>query len=88
MKIIAISANILLMISGAKSRKLLPINTGFISVSALTVLIVAQSGFSMIINGLLLLVCGGVLLLINYKLSKKAVKASVPENTEEVQEND
>ena len=88
MKIIAISANILLMISGAKSRKLLPINTGFISVSALTVLIVAQSGFSMIINGLLLLVCGGVLLLINYRLSKKAVKAPVSENTEEVQEND
>ena len=42
----------------------------------------------MIINGLLLLVCGGVLLLINYRLSKKAVKAPVSENTEEVQEND
>lgn len=88
MKIIAIGANILLMISGAKGRKLLPINTGFVFVSALTFLIVAQSGFSMIINGLLLLVCGGVLLLINYRLSKKSAKAPVPENSEEVQEND
>jgi hypothetical protein len=88
MKILAITGNVLLMISGGKERKLLPINTGFISVSALTFLIVVQSGFSMIINGLLLLVCGGVLLLINYKLSKKSAKIPLSENIREVQEND
>ena len=88
MKIPALAANILLMISGGREKKLLPINTGFISVSALTFLIVVQSGFSMIINGLLLLVCGGVLLLINYKLSKKSAKIPLSENIREVQEND
>ena len=71
MKILAITGNVLLMISGGKERKLLPINTGFISVTALTFLIIAQSELSMLVNGLLLLVAGAVLLTINYKLSRK-----------------
>ena len=89
MKIIAIIANILLMISGGREKKLLNINTGFISVTALTVLIVAQSGFSMIINGLLLLIAGAVLLVINYRLSKKPKTAVIAENTDgEVQSDE
>ncbi len=88
MKIIAIAGNILLMISGGKEKKLLPINTGFVSVSALTFLIVYQSDLSMIVNGLLLLVCGTVLLFINYKLSRKPKKAPVAVNTEEVADDE
>ncbi len=88
MKIIAIAANILLMISGGKEKKLLPINTGFISVTALTFLIIYQSDLSMLINGLLLLVSGAVLLIINYRLSKKPKKIPVTENTEEVQRDE
>ncbi len=88
MKIIAIAANILLMISGGRDRKLLPINTGFISVSALTFLIIYQSGLSMIANGLLLLVAGAVLLVINYRLSKKPKMIPVQETSQEVQENE
>ena len=88
MKIIAIAGNILLMISGGRDRKLLPINTGFVSVSALTFLIVYQSDLSMTVNGLLLLLCGAVLLFINYKLSRKPKKAPVAVNTEEVADNE
>ncbi len=88
MKIIAIAANILLMISGGRDRKLLPINTGFISVTGLTFLIIYQSDLSMIVNGLLLLFAGAVLLVINYRLSKKPKKIPVTENTEEVQRDE
>ncbi len=88
MKIIAIAGNIILMISGGRDRKLLPINTGFVSVSALTFLIVYQSDLSMTVNGLLLLLCGAVLLFINYKLSRKPKKAPVTVNTEEVADNE
>ena len=88
MKIIAIAGNILLMISGGKEKKLLTINTGFVSVSALTFLIVYQSDLSMTVNGMLLLLCGAVLLFINYKLSRKPKKAPVTVNPEEVADNE
>lgn len=88
MKIPALAGNILLMISGGREKKLLPINTGFVSVTGLTFLIVAQSGFSMIINGLLLLVSGAVLLLINYRLARKPKKAPVTEIPQEVQKDE
>ncbi len=88
MKIIAIIANILLMISGGKDKKLLPINTGFVSVSALTFLIIYQSELSMIVNGLLLLVCGAVLLTINFRLSRQKEKKPVSVNTQEVADNE
>lgn len=85
MKIVTIAGNILLMISGGKEKKLLPINTGFISVAALTILFVYQSGLSMLVNGILLLIAGAVLLAINYKLSAKPKPIPVTENMEEVQ---
>lgn len=77
MKIIAVIANILLMISGAREKKLASINLGFISVSALTLLFVYQSGLSMIANGFLLLIFGGVLLAINFRLSRQNSKKDV-----------
>lgn len=88
MKIIAIAGNVLLMISGGKEKKLLPINTGFISVTALTVLIIYQSGLSMLVNGLLLLLAGAVLLVINYRLSRKPGAVPVTDASEEVQSDE
>ncbi|MBQ7294789.1 MAG: DUF2157 domain-containing protein [Clostridia bacterium] len=88
LRIIALVANILLMISGGREKKLLPINLGFISVAGLTVLVVAQSGLSMMGNGILLLVFGGVLLAINFKLSRAKQKTPVTENNGEVQSDE
>ncbi len=74
LKIIALAANILLMISGGKERKLLPINIGFISVAAITILTVSLSGLSLIGNGLLLLIFGAVLLAVNFRISRQNQK--------------
>lgn len=88
LRIIALTANIILMISGGREKKLLPINLGFISVAGLTVLAVAQSGLSMMGNGIMLLVFGGVLLAINFRLSRAKQKIPVCEISEEVQSNE
>lgn len=88
MKIVAVIANILLMISGGREKKLASINLGFTSVAALTLLFVYQSGLSMIANGFLLLIFGGVLLAINFRLSRKNVKKDMAVINEEVADND
>ena len=88
MKIIAVIANILLMISGAREKKLASINIGFTSVAALALLFVYQSGLSMIANGFLLLIFGGVLLAINFRLSRKNAKKDMAVINEEVADND
>ncbi len=88
LRIIALIANILLMISGGREKKLLPINLGFISVAGLTVLVVAQSGLSMMGNGIMLLVFGGALLAINFRLSRAKQKTPASEISEEVQSDE
>lgn len=84
LKIPAFAAYITMMISGAREKKLLPINLGFIGVSALAMVVVAQSGLSMLGNGILLLILGGVLLAINFKISKAKQQTPVSENNGEV----
>ena len=84
LKAFALASNIILMIWGAKSRKLAPINTGFISVAALTILIVSNSGLSLIGNGILLLVFGALLLIINFRISRQNQKITVANNETEV----
>ena len=88
MKIVAVIANILLMISGGREKKLASINLGFTSVAALTLLFVYQSGLSMIANGFLLLIFGGVLLAINFRLSRQNSKKAVTAEAQEVADND
>lgn len=88
LRVIAIAANILLMVSGGREKKLLPINLGFISIAGLTVLVVSQSGLSMMGNGIMLLVFGGVLLAINFKISRSKQKTPVHEISEEVQNDE
>ncbi len=87
-KIIALAANIVMMISGGRERKLIPINIGFVGVAALVMLTVAQSGLSLLGNGFILLVFGGVLLTINFKLARAKQKTPAIENNEEVQSDE
>lgn len=61
---------ILLMIYGAKDKKLLPINIGFIFIALSTAMIVIASGLSMLSSGVLLLIFGVILLIINISLSR------------------
>ena len=84
LKIPAFAAYVTMMISGAREKKLLPINLGFIGVAALAMVVVAQSGLSMLGNGILLLILGGVLLAINFKISKAKQQTPVSENSGEV----
>lgn len=83
-KIIAVIANIFLMVSGAREKKLLSINTGFISVGAVTYFLIWQSGLSLIGNGLLLLIFGAVLLTFNYRFTRRKVKTVPPSELQEV----
>lgn len=86
--VISAAANIMLMISGGKEKKLLPINIGFIGIAALTILIVTQSGFTLIGNGILLVIFGGVLLAINYTISRSNRKKNTVQPLTEVTENE
>lgn len=85
LKVPAFVAYILMIISGAREKKLMPINLGFIGVAGLVMVLVYQSGLSMLGNGVMLLVFGGVLLAINFKISKAKQKIPVIENNEEVE---
>jgi hypothetical protein len=84
LKIPAFAGFITMIISGAREKKLLPINLGFVGVSALAMVLVYQSGLSMLGNGLMLLVFGAVLLVINFKISKAKQKTPALENNGEV----
>ena len=88
LKIPALVAYILLMISGAREKKLIPINLGFIGVAGLVFVIISQSELSMLGNGLLLLAFGAVFLAINFKISKAKQKVPAVENNEEVQDDE
>lgn len=88
LKIPAFVAYILLMISGAREKKLIPINLGFIGVAGLVFVIISQSELSMLGNGLLLLAFGAVFLAINFKISRAKQKTPAIENNEEVQNDE
>ena len=84
----ALAGYILMIISGGREKKLVPINIGFIGVSAMTMLIIAQSELSMLGNGIMLLVFGGILLTINFKITKAKQKIPATENNKEVQSDE
>ncbi len=81
----AFVAYILMIISGAREKKLMPINLGFIGVAGLVMVVVYQSGLSMLGNGIMLLIFGAALLAINFKISKAKQKTPAIENNEEVE---
>ena len=88
MRGIALVAYIVMMIMGAREKKLLPINAGFIGVGAMVIAILSDSGLSMIANGFILLIFGGVLLAINFRLTKAKQKLPSSQNNEEVQDDE
>ena len=88
LKVPAFIGYILMMISGAREKKLIPINLGFIGVAGLVFVIISQSELSMLGNGLLLLAFGTVFLAINFKISRSKQKTPALENNEEVQSDE
>ena len=88
LKVPALVGYILLMISGAREKKLIPINLGFVGVAGLVFVIISQSELSMLGNGLLLLLFGGIFLAINFKISRAKQKTPALENNEEVQSDE
>lgn len=88
LKIIALTGYIIMMIAGSREKKLLPINLGFIGVGATVITLLADSGLSMMANGFILLIFGGVLLAVNFRLTKAKQKTPAIENNEEVQNDE
>ncbi len=88
LKAVAFAANILLMISGSRERKLIPINIGFISVAVISILVVYQSGLSLMGAGVLLLAFGVALLIINFRISKLNQKKCKEFTEEGVQDDE
>ncbi len=88
LKLPAFAGFVVMMISGAREKKLIPINLGFVGVAGLVMVVISQSGFSMLGNGIMLLVFGGILLAINFKISKAKQKTPAIENKEEVEDNE
>lgn len=88
LKIPALAGYIIMIISGGREKKLIPINIGFVGVSAMTMLVVSQSDLSMLGNGIMLLVFGGVLLTVNFRISKAKQKTPAIENNEEAEDDE
>ena len=88
LKVLALTGYVIIMITGAREKKLLPINLGFIGVGATVITILVDSGLSMMTNGFILLVFGGVLLAVNFRLTKAKQKTPATENNEEVQNDE
>ena len=86
--VICLAALVMLIIYGAKERKLLHLNLGFI-VSCVTVIArLYLLDLGLIATGILLIVCGAVLLFINLKISRLREKeqlAALYEGEEELQ---
>lgn len=88
LKAVAFTANVLLMISGSREKKLLPINFGLISVAVIALLVIYQSGLSLIAAGVLLLVFGIALLTINFRISRLNQKKETKNSIGEVHEDE
>ncbi len=86
LKFTAFAIYILMIVAGAREKKLYPINVGFIFLVIYTMLLVMQSNTSMFLNGILLMIFGGLLLFINFRISKSKLELS--ENKKEVQDGE
>ena len=73
-EIITFALAVVLIIHGAKENSLFRINLGFISICVLILFIVFEGDFELYIKGIVLLVLGAALLLINYKAMVKKRK--------------
>lgn len=78
MQIFAVAFFSLMIAQGAIDKKLTVMNTGFIGFTHQIVFWVAGSGLGMLTNGIVLLICGGVLLFVNLKITKSKQQGTDP----------
>ncbi len=78
MQIFAITFFSLLIAQGAIDKKLTVMNTGFIGFTHQIIFWVAGSGLGMLTNGIVLLICGSVLLFVNLKIAKSKSQGTQP----------
>ncbi len=78
MQIFAITFFSLLIAQGAIDKKLTVMNTGFIGFTHQIIFWVAGSGLGMLTNGIVLLICGSVLLFVNLKIAKSKKQGTDP----------
>lgn len=86
LKFMAFIVYILMIVIGAREKRLYSMNVGFIFLVFYTMLLVAQSNTSMFVNGILLMIFGGLLLFINFRISKS--KFVLSETKKEVQDDE
>lgn len=84
--IAAFTVAILYIVQGLKENKLFPLNLGFVSIAVLTFMILAEYETDMLLKGCVLLVMGGILMLINLKITR--VKEKERKSLTEVQESE
>lgn len=85
---LSLAALVMLIIYGAKERKLLHLNTGFVLSCVVVIARLYQLDLGLVVTGLLLIVCGAALLFINLKISRLREKerlACPDEGEEELQ---
>lgn len=78
MQIFALCFFCLMIAQGAMDKKLTVMNTGFIGFTHQVIFWVAGSGLGTLINGIVLLVCGGVLLFVNLKIARSKKQGTDP----------
>lgn len=78
MQIFALAFFSLMIAQGAMDKKLTVMNTGFIGFTHQIIFWVAGSGLGMLTNGIVLLICGGVLLFVNLKIAKSKKQETDP----------
>lgn len=86
--LLCVTALIMLIVYGARERKLLYLNFGFIFSCVTVIAKLYLLDMGLIVTGLLLIICGALLLFINLKISRlreKEMLASLAEGEEELQ---
>lgn len=86
--LLSVSALIMLIVYGAKERKLLYLNMGFILSCVTVIAKLYLLDMGLIVTGIMLIVCGAALLFINLKISRMREKEQSPslgQGEEEVQ---
>lgn len=91
--IAAFTVAIMYVIQGLKENRLFPLNLGFVSIGALTLMILAEYETDMLLKGCVLLIMGGILMFINLKIARvkekeKKALAEIAEATDSTVQED
>ncbi len=85
--ICVIAALVILIVHGAKERRLYYINLGFIGACTVVIIKLAMLKLGLIGTGLLLIACGAALLIVNLKFSKLKIKEELEKQRQLETEN-